>query len=126
MTLPWMDPDGGLDNFTKQFIEALYEESWDVYDTTLIKHKTGQLKEDRGTYLPTPLEIYERLEDLKWLSFNGFPSRFICGVMQHETPGIDIVRKLTKVHGSKGAYERLVQFVPSTEYDREDSGWQST
>ena len=96
------------------------EESWESWENTLYAHKYGTSLVDKVNFLPSPLEIRKRCKMLRWLQKKGFDdNRFLCAIMQHEHPGIKLVRKLVRKHGPKEARRRLTPFLPPTEYDNE-------
>jgi len=97
-----------------------YEEgSWDQWERTLIAHKNRMSREDLNAYLPSPKTIGDRKEVLKWLQEHEFPSNFICGVMQYDHPGINLVRGMVEKMGPKKTLEKLTPFLMKTEYDDE-------
>ena len=96
-----------------------YEEgSWDLWERTIIAAENGMLGfDDRNAYLPSPLEIKQRIEDIRWLTSRGFSRRFVCAVMTHESPGLDLVKTTVFKYGLDGAIKKLTPFLAKTEYD---------
>ena len=95
------------------------EDSWDLWEETLISHKNRMTREDLNAYLPSPQEIEDRKESIGWLRHQGFDSSFICGVMSFEHPGINRVKEMVRKYGPEATYEKLKPFLIKTEYDEE-------
>lgn len=70
-------------------------------------------------YMPSPTIIEERKALLKELRGYGFNERFICSIMQHDTPTIEVVRASVEKYGPSKTWRRYRNFLASTEYDIE-------
>lgn len=87
----------------------------------------GQHDTKHPNYLPSPEIIKQRAQTVKWLQDLGFNSRFICSVMQHQIPDIELVKKMVLKDGAEQTFYKLLPFLAKTEYDKECSNtWKST
>jgi hypothetical protein len=90
---------------------AFYSELW------LHQHEVG----GRSPYLPSPSEIEQRCEQIRWLEWQGFCRAFIVNVMEHENPTMERVVQMVKRYGPVETYRRCREFMLPTEYDQEES-----
>ena len=103
----------------EQIYEFYEEGSWDLWEWTIIAHINRMSKDDLGAYLPSPVEIEERKQQVSWL-FEIFTSRkLVHDIMQHDHPGIGLVVKMVDKHGPDAAEKILIQFLAEQSYDIE-------
>jgi hypothetical protein len=90
---------------------AFFSELW------LHQHEVG----GRSPYLPSPAEVEQRCQQIRWLESKGFCRAFIVNVMEHENPSIERVIEMVRRHGPAETYRRCRWFMLPTEYDQEES-----
>lgn len=57
------------------------KESWEVWEKTLDAHENRMSRDDFDAYLPSPLEVEQRKQQLRWLQENGFDENAVERVM---------------------------------------------
>lgn len=98
----------------------LYEEaSWDAWDEILTAHLNRMSRDDFGAYLPSPGEIAERKEMLRWLQDNDFSHKFIEAIMHWDHPGYGLVRRVVMRWGLIRGKEILEDFLPNVSFESE-------
>ncbi len=103
----------------EDFKRSEYYKSWETWLETTERHEEEGRSEDKGAYLPDPVEVEIRIARLKELQRLGFNDRFICSVMQHDTPTMRKVRQMVARYGVSETYRRCKPFLAPTEYDKE-------
>lgn len=97
-------------------------DSWEAFDETRQRHKQGgRFTPDQGAYLPSPDQIEIRKAMLAELRSYEFNERFICSIMQHDTPTIEVVRRMVQRYGPEETWRRCKHFLAVTEYDHEQN-----
>jgi len=95
------------------------QNDWMAYFLELHRCR-GEVK-GRTLYLPSPSDIEERKEDLRWLEDCGFSQSFVVNVMEHDNPTIERARQMVCRYGVEETKRRCQAFAAPTEYDEEEN-----
>ena len=68
-------------------------------------------------YLPSPEEIRERSEIMRWMEGQGWNDDFIVSVMIRDNPTIETVKRMVAAYGPKVAYSNMMAMTCPIEFD---------
>jgi hypothetical protein len=90
------------------------------YDSTESYRRAVARREGKGMpFFPSPEEVRNRIAMLTELRELGFNELFITSVMAHDTPNIDVVRRMVARYGAAETYRRCRDFLAIPENEEE-------
>lgn len=99
-----------LNRVTRNLTEGPYEaDSWESYRQQRRENK----KRVRFDFMPSPLEIKERIEFMRWMQHHKLGDTIINSVYYNDFPSIKTVKKLIRVLGIREAKVRLRILIDS-------------